>query len=166
MQNKISFIGIAGVLIGLVILFSTSSLPELSALFPRTVAGALIIAGAIECLRNYVAGVRLEKHRISIAAQGAAGAPVEPGVDEDTDSGSGGQNKPVLIFTVATVIYVVLIPVIGFYVMTIVFLGGLMLALGIRKIFLYLGLPIILTAIIYLTFTVQLKVPLPEGVLL
>lgn len=166
MQNKISFIGIAGVLIGAVMLISTSDLPDLSALFPRTVAWTLIVIGAIEILRNLIVGIRYEKQQAQTEAVSEPGDPAEVSADEDTETGSGGQIKPVIIFAAATIVYVALIPVVGFYVMTIVFLAGLMLALGIRKLFLYLGLPIVLTAIIYLTFTMQLKVPLPEGVLL
>lgn len=153
MLNKISYIGIAGILVGVVMLFSISDLPDLSAMFPNVVAWALIAIGAVEIVRHYIVGRRADKELPEAA-------------EDDAVDGASGQVKPVLIFLVATIAYVTLIPVIGFYVMTIVFLVGLMVALGIRKLWVFLGVPVALTAIIYLTFTLQLNVPLPEGILL
>ena len=63
-------------------------------------------------------------------------------------------------------VYVALIPIIGYYVMTFAFLIALMLLLGIRNAFYFIGVPVILVALVYLTFTMQLSLPLPEGVLL
>lgn len=139
--------------IGMVMLFSISDLPDLSAIFPNAVAWALIAIGAVEIVRHYIVGRRAHKELPEAA-------------DDDTVDDAKGQVKPVLIFLAATLAYVALIPVIGFYVMTIVFLVGLMVALGIRTPWLFLGVPVALTAIIYLTFTLQLSVPLPEGILL
>lgn len=153
MLNKISYIGIAGILVGVVMLFSISDLPDLSAMFPNAVAWALIAIGAVEVVRHYIVGRRADKELPEAA-------------EDDAVEGASGQVKPVLIFLVATIAYVALIPVIGFYVVTIVFLVGLMVALGIRKLWVFLGVPVALTAIIYLTFTLQLNVPLPEGILL
>lgn len=163
MQNRISYIGLAGFLAGVVMFVSISDLPELSALFPKSVAWALIVIGVIEIIRNYVVGTR-DARRAAQASRSAD--PAQAPADEETESGAGGQVRPVLIFAGATIGYVALIPVVGFYVMTILFMIGLMLALGVRKIILCLGVPIVITAIVYLTFTLQLNVPLPEGVLL
>src|SRR5699024_11944911 len=91
MQNKISFIGIAGVLIGAVMLISTSDLPDLSALFPRTVAWTLTGIGAIEILRNLIVGIRSEKQQAQIEAVSEPADPAEVSADEDTETGSGGQ---------------------------------------------------------------------------
>ncbi|WFP16202.1 tripartite tricarboxylate transporter TctB family protein [Citricoccus muralis] len=166
MRDRISYIGIAGVIVGTIILFSVSGLPNLSALFPRTIAWVLIVIGVIEMIRNFVVGTRDARDaKVIERDQSDYQEPIAGDFDE-ADADSRGPIKPVIIFAVVTIAYVALIPVVGFYVMTLAFLTGLMLALGIRNVLLYLGVPVILTAIIYLTFTMQLSVPLPEGVLL
>lgn len=166
MQNRISYIGIVGIIVGAVMLISVADLPNLSALFPRTVAWALIVIGSGETVRNFVVGMRHSQKLEQTNADDSALDSTGSSSAESSKSTAGGQVKPVLIFAATTIVYVALIPVIGFYVMTAVFLIGLMLALGIRKPLLYLGIPIIVIAVIYLAFTMQLKVPLPEGVLL
>ena len=61
--------------------------------------------------------------------------------------------------------YVILIAVIGFYPATAVFCPAIMLYYGLRKIKILLLVTVIQALFIYLIFEVQLKIPLPSGII-
>ncbi len=74
--------------------------------------------------------------------------------------------KPKLVITGATVLYILLIPVVGYMVMTILYVGGLSYYLGNRKplsLILYTG---IFTAILYGIFVLWLRIRPPTGFLI
>ena len=71
-----------------------------------------------------------------------------------------------LVIVGATVVYVAIIPVIGYIVTTVLYVGGLSFFLGNRKpvkLILYTG---ILVAILYLIFGFWLRIRLPTGILI
>lgn len=148
MAARIDYAGIIGVALGVVMVVASLGFPEQSATFPRLIGFALIALGAIESVRTATVG----PNRAERAA-----------VEDEAPKTSP---RAALLFTGITIAYVLVLPLIGFYVTTFAFIVGLLLALGIRSTRLVLLLPLVLLAIIFLTFTMQLHVPLPEGLLL
>lgn len=73
--------------------------------------------------------------------------------------------KPKLIVTLATVAFVLLMPVGGFLLCTALYLGGLAWYLGIRKPLNLILFVAIYTAVIYAIFGMWLNVRLPAGIL-
>lgn len=74
--------------------------------------------------------------------------------------------KPKLVITVATILYVVLIPVVGYCVTTVLYVGGFSFYLGNRdpvRLILYTG---IFFAILYAIFGIWLRIRLPGGFLI
>ena len=73
--------------------------------------------------------------------------------------------KTKVVITVATFLYILLIPIIGYVVTSIIYIGGLSFYLGNRKplsLILYTG---IFFGALYLIFIIWLRIRLPEGLL-
>lgn len=148
MAARIDYAGIIGVVLGVVTVVSSLGFPEQSATFPRLIGIALIALGTIESVRTATVGPNRAERAAAV------------------DEAPNNPPRAALFFAGITIAYVLVLPLIGFYVTTFAFIVGLLLALGIRSIRLLVLLPLALLAIIFLTFTMQLRVPLPEGLLL
>jgi len=71
----------------------------------------------------------------------------------------------VLLVVIISLMYYFLIERVGYFVITPVYLAAVSYALKYRKIKIIIIYPIIVTAFLFLTFRVFLKVPLPMGLL-
>lgn len=71
-----------------------------------------------------------------------------------------------VFFLLGTLAYVLLIPVIGFFITTLVFIPVISLMLGYRKRLMLTSAPIVFVAVVYLIFVLVLKIPFPEAILL
>lgn len=71
-----------------------------------------------------------------------------------------------IIFILTTLLYVFLVDVIGFFVVTFIFVSYLMFELETRNIKLLILVPLILILILYLGLEVGLGIHLPDGILI
>jgi len=70
----------------------------------------------------------------------------------------------IIIAFLSTLAYIFLLKIIGFYMITLIFVIFLMYFLGIKNIKLLLGVGILFTVILYLGFSIFLGVPTPKGI--
>ncbi|MFD1067031.1 tripartite tricarboxylate transporter TctB family protein [Oceanobacillus locisalsi] len=82
----------------------------------------------------------------------------------NNEEGKGNIVK-IIMYILTFTIFIILIPILGFYVSAIIFLIMLLVISKERNKFYYLILPIGIIVFIYLLFQQLLNVPLPEGLL-
>jgi putative tricarboxylic transport membrane protein len=131
---------------------SASKLPSRAVVFPRALFFILIplfIWNAVSSVRGFRKTLK------------------------DTDTAEGkkwdcslGLNKPKIAVTLATLGYIVLMPVLGFIVSTLLYLVGLASYLGIRKPLALALFATIYISIVYAVFGLWLQVRLPTGILI
>lgn len=84
---------------------------------------------------------------------------------------SNEQHKSNIIFSrvistaVLTLIYISLLNIVGFYLLTAIFIPLLMYFLGIKDIKLLIGVSIFFVILLYIGFSIFLGVPTPQGIL-
>jgi len=84
---------------------------------------------------------------------------------------SNEQHKSNIIFSrvistaVLTLIYILLLNIVGFYLLTTIFIPLLMYFLGIKDIKLLIGVSIFFVILLYIGFSIFLGVPTPQGIL-
>ena len=71
----------------------------------------------------------------------------------------------VLLTIFATILYIQFSSILGFYFSTFIFLLVMFIFLGLKKKLLYLIIPTLVILILFLIFTLWLKVPTPKGIL-
>jgi len=71
----------------------------------------------------------------------------------------------VLLTIFATILYIQFSSILGFYFSTFIFLLVMFIFLGLKKKLLYLIIPALVILILFLIFTLWLKVPTPKGIL-
>ncbi|MFP8957654.1 tripartite tricarboxylate transporter TctB family protein [Natrialbaceae archaeon A-CW3] len=71
--------------------------------------------------------------------------------------------KIVIVVTSITILYLLLLPEIGFIPMSIAYVGLLLYIGGVRKYIHVILIPLITTLVLYMIFIDFLRVPLPEG---
>lgn len=120
-------------------------MPGNAPIFPRMAAGFLFL-----CALGLLVGTVLRKKK--------GEAPETAAVD------FGAMQSP-LVTLVLVIAYAVGFKYIGFYVTTFVITIALMLYMGIRSVKTIGLVVIVLTAFLYGLFTMQLKVPMPHGLL-
>lgn len=147
-RGRVSAAGIAGLGVGVFIVWGTASLPEASRAFPHLIGYLMIGLGLLEILR------------IGIAGQNAAEKLQDNQPKERIDMAS------VWKFIGLTAVYVVLLPIVGFYVTTLAFMIFGIRFLGVDKIWAYLIVPVAVVGLLYFAFTTQLRIPLPSGLLI
>lgn len=147
-RDRISTAGIVGALMGVLLLVLVRDLPEESAAFPRLVGILMLGLGVLEAGRAALLGPNAAER------------------DERAGDNNPKPVKAVLVFLVATTVYVFLMPVIGFYAITLVYTLFTMPLMGIRKLKVLVPVPVLTVAVLYFVFTVQLRVPLPQGLLI
>jgi len=89
-----------------------------------------------------------------------------------TEKNNGGKNifqgvsvSRVLLTIFATILYIQFSSILGFYFSTFIFLLVMFIFLGLKKKLLYLIIPALVILILFLIFTLWLKVPTPKGIL-
>lgn len=146
-QRSVSYLGILSVALGIFLIVSTQQGPPDSAELPRLIGILMIVVGGAEVARLAIWGLNAaEKEEV---AEGAS---------------KKYETKPALLWIVASAAYVVLIPVVGFYATTVVFLPLTMTLLGIRRPIPIMAITVISVLAIYFIFTSQLQVRLPTGI--
>ncbi len=76
----------------------------------------------------------------------------------------GFQVKQFVTVIIGAVIYLALMPVLGFYIDTALYLIGAMLLLNVKRLYIGIAL-VVMFAMVYGVFTLFLKVPLPVGMI-
>lgn len=137
--------GIAVILIGIISFILTLSMPGKAPIFPRLISAAFLVFGILLAVTSYT---KLKKD-----------VPTEEKVSELKDF-----KYPVIVFALL-ILYVLAVVNIGFYIATPIMLVCYMWFMGIRKIRTILITTVIVMAFVYILFTMQLKVPLPKGIL-
>ena len=70
----------------------------------------------------------------------------------------------IITTTLSTIAYIFLLKIIGFHMLTLIFMIFLMYFLGVKNIKLLLGVSIFFTVILYLGFSIFLGLPTPKGI--
>ena len=130
---------------------SASKLPEESIVFPRIITYIIIPLFIWVFIQSIVEFQKLKKDT-SIP-------------EEEKWDCTLNLTKPKLVIIGATILYIALIPIVGYVVTTALYVAGLSFYLGNRspiKLILFTG---ILIAILYVIFAVWLRIRLPHGFL-
>lgn len=140
---------IAGLIVLAIALFAfafTFEMPGSAPLFPRIASSILFLLGLVLVVTSYT-GIR-------------RGRPTD--------------RKPVLasvfynpaLTLLIVIAYIIGMRLLGFYVSSLLMIAGMMYFLGARSVKSIILVTVIVTAVVYLIFTVQLRVPLPRGLLM
>ncbi|MBF4694691.1 tripartite tricarboxylate transporter TctB family protein [Fusibacter ferrireducens] len=124
---------------------ASNSLPEASAVFPKFVSGTLIILTAIYLFQSIM---QMKKDR-----------------EKPKQEVSKLVLKKWLYTFIASISYIALLNILGFYLMTPIYLLSLMFLLGVKDKKLAFGVALGSTLIIYIGFSLLLSVPVPMGIL-
>ena len=141
-RNNVIFSLIVMVVSGLAY-WESLSFRTRSARWPRTVIIATLIFCSILLIKEYLKYRREEKSEV----QGAF----------------SNLNWQIMFVIIFTIVYVYLIPRLGFFACTFLYLNVAMFILGLRRKKMYIAPPIIVL-FIYLIFKTVLNLPLPEGI--
>jgi len=77
-----------------------------------------------------------------------------------------GISVPRVLLTIfATILYIKLTSILGFYFSTFIFLAVMFIFLGLKKKLLFLVIPTLVILILFLIFNFWLRVPTPKGIL-
>ncbi|MGM8215047.1 tripartite tricarboxylate transporter TctB family protein [Bacillaceae bacterium W0354] len=68
-----------------------------------------------------------------------------------------------LIYITSIALYLILLPYLGFILVSLIFLPSLLFVFGTKDIKLLIAIPVIVTLVIYLLFDTWLGIPLPKG---
>jgi len=71
----------------------------------------------------------------------------------------------VICTVILTLIYILMLNIVGFYLMTAIFISTLMYFLGIKEIKIIFGISVFFTILLYIGFSIFLGVPTPQGIL-
>ncbi|HEU4963376.1 MAG TPA: tripartite tricarboxylate transporter TctB family protein [Bacilli bacterium] len=150
-------IGIALIAVAGYVLYTTRSFPNLGGtdigpgFFPNLIAWLMLLLAVLLIFSS----LRQE----AVPAEEGDGAEESA---SETKTQTSARFLP-LFGVAATVLYVVLIALAGFYVATPIFLLALMWTLRFRKLVPLVVTIALITVFIYLVFEVMLKVPMPSG---
>lgn len=111
-----------------------------AAFFPRLIAGTIAVLALALLVKHVVADDR-ESHEIHPAVA-----------------------RRLVIVMAFPILYIFLMPVVGFPLTTVAFLSGLMWYSGARSVPIVVGSSIGVTLVLYYIFVVFFRVPLPEGI--
>ena len=131
---------------------SAGRLPGRAVVFPRALLFILIplfIWNAVSSVRGF---------RKTLADTGIA--------EEKKWNCALGLNRPRVMVTLATLVYILLMPALGFITSTFLYLVGLAFYLGIRKLPTLALFAMIYIGIVYAVFGLWLQVRLPTGILI
>lgn len=124
--------------------------------FPKFIAGAITVLAVI---------LFLDAVRLYRAAGLEPAADSVPAETEKQAAPVWDRIRPYVVFG-AIAAYVGLMPIVGFFVTSALFMVGVMMILGVRSLRLYLYTVVGLIVGIYALFVMQLNVPVPTGFLI
>jgi hypothetical protein len=142
------YIGLSMIFLALVAFIKALSMPEDAAQFPKLMAVILIIFSI------WIVYVGIKKTRL-----------IESGKVKKEDIITFEKTKMPLISFIIVVIYTMLINILGFFVSTTLFVAAFMYFYKIRDFKRIIITLLGLNAFIYFLFVIQLKVPLPKGII-
>ena len=128
------------ILVSIPAFIMTYEMPARAKIFPRFASGAMFVFGAALLITNIVTAKKTTKEAVKIV------------------------RSPIVVYCIILV-YVILIPIIGFFISSIVMMIVFMLYMNIRSIKTFLIAIPVLMAFLYVVFVWQLRVPLPRGFL-
>ncbi|MBW2146238.1 MAG: tripartite tricarboxylate transporter TctB family protein [Deltaproteobacteria bacterium] len=130
------------------------SYPHESAYFPRIIIGLLALMTCILLGKLILAGIREKREGLQV--------PLEPG--EKLPFWKQEVIRKVVIMLGGSIVYLLIMPSVGFFLTTLVYLPAMIRLLGVRKVRTIALSSFVVLFFIYLVFTNFLKVPLPEGI--
>ncbi len=139
------YIGVVLIIIALIIIVMSNPLPSESAVFPRIVAGIMIFLSLILTFN----GLKSSKS-----------------VKDESESTEKIFMKDVLKGAAIMILYLVLMPILGYFTATTLFIVLFMVAYNEKSVRKILTTVVILNVFIYMIFVAQLNVPLPQGLLM
>ena len=75
-----------------------------------------------------------------------------------------GLSKSKIVVVIVALVYVLMLPILGFVIATLIFLAGLAFFLGIRKPIRIIAFSVVYTVVLYAIFVEWLSVALPKGI--
>jgi hypothetical protein len=139
--------------LGIFLILQTDRMSPLGSVFPITVSTAMIVFAILLVLRNVVLGMRAAP----------AGAPAE------TPSEAGHESMPRrLLFLLAMIVWIVLIPILGFFVASALAYFAIMLVathdrMSLRESATLVVIGLAILTGFYLMMTKVLLIPMPRG---
>ena len=132
------------ILISIPAFIMTFDMPVRVRIFPRFASGAMFVFSAALLIINIVTRKKMETQEAAVSAR--------------------LMKSPFIAYGII-VIYVILIPIIGFFVSSIIMMIVFMLYMNIRTIRTFLLCIPIVIGLLYVVFAWQLSVPMPKGFL-
>ena len=138
-------IGLCMIIIEVVLYIASKEIPEKSAAYPRVL---IILAFILTCAFMSRCVIQIKKE----------------GFKKEEQKTEPGAMLQVLITIVITMLYVIVMPYLGFIISTLLYTAGIMFYLGMRNIFALVLVPPGLTLFGYFIFNNILYIFLPRGV--
>lgn len=136
---------------------------EMARTYPNYIIGLLLILSVMLFIKSLS---KVNYQHVDEVVDNKTGEVEE--IIEDNTSGMkvdpDGQ-KRIYITLGATVLYIILMTIIGFYVTSFLFMVGLFIVFQVKNKWAIVLIPLITTSLVYLVFKMMLVVPTPEGLL-
>ena len=151
--------------LGIFLIAQSQAMTAMGSVFPVAVSAAMIVVAAILVVRNVVIGLRRKPAEPEEAGAGAA--PQKPVTLEESTT-AGGSNIRRLAFLAIMAAWIVLIPVLGFFVASLVAYFAIMAVslherVGMREGIAMVVISIVILVGFYLLMANVLLLPLPRG---
>lgn len=142
---------------GVVLMVSTGAMTPMGSVFPVTISAAMVVLSIVLILRNVVLGIRAAR---ASTASGTATAPAD----------AAGSMPRRIAFLVAMAAWIALIPVLGFFVTSVVAYFTIMVVatherLPVKEIIVLAVIGIAILSGFYLLMTEVLLIPMPRSLL-
>lgn len=144
---------------GVLLIMNTLSYKAIDGAYPHTVLALIVVLAAVGLYRSFAH--RREPVTAETPTTGAAAKT--SGATTDWPGRSITASVRTLAYVALTVLYALAWNWIGTLLATLIFVAAVVLLLGERRIWLIVGVPIVLTALIYYLFQVVLYLPFPAG---
>lgn len=154
MATKDLYLGIFLILLSILSYIETLSYPFESAYFPRFIIILLLLLGVAVLVRE---GILLRRTR-------AANSSDTPSTGKESGLWKTPAFRKVSLMVFSSLVYMVVMEQVGFFVTTLVYLPIMMKLLGIQKLRTILLSTGIVVLFIYLIFVSFLNVPFPDGI--
>ena len=154
MLTKDMWLGIFLILLAILAFWETLSYPVNSAYFPQFILVLLALLGVATLVKEFA---RVKKSKASLAQE-------ELAAEEKVPFWKNRMVRRVAMMIFSSLVYMVVMNYVGFFVTTLIYLPVMMRLLGIQKlrtIFLSSGLVVFF---IYMIFVAFLNVPFPDGI--
>ena len=139
-------VGLCMIILEAVLFIASRNIPARSASYPMTL---IVIAFVLTYTFMSRCVVRIRKE----------------GIKKEEQTGEPGAMLQVIVTMGFIILYLIVMPYLGFVIATLVFVAGIMLYLGMRNILVLIFVPIGVTLFGYLVFNNILYIFLPRGVI-